>query len=87
MRFAFALAAALLAGGCVSSKCHTPTVWKPCGGDSAEPGDTGTPPSIVALSAPTCVDLDSPTTSATLHVTDPDGDAQTIKIGDRKSVV
>ena len=80
MRLVFTLVAALAATGCVSSKCHAPTAWKPCSGDSAEPGASGTPPSIVSLDAPTCVYVDSPSMAAAVQVTDPDGDAQVIKV-------
>ncbi|HEY2749228.1 MAG TPA: hypothetical protein VGL86_31640 [Polyangia bacterium] len=80
MRLVLAFAVALASAGCVSGKCHTPTAWKPCSGDSAEPGATGTPPTIVSLDVPTCAFLDSPSVSASLHVTDPDGDAQVIEV-------
>jgi len=44
-----------LAAGCVdTSKCHAPVDWKPCAGESAEPGSSGSPPSIVQLTLPTC---------------------------------
>jgi len=70
-------AAALLAAGCVDTKaCHNPTAWKPCSGATAEPGASGSPPAIVGLQMPTCADLDAPTASMSLSVTDPDGDAQ-----------
>jgi hypothetical protein len=69
-----------LASGCVdTSKCHTPVDWKPCAGDVAEPGSSGSPPTIVELSTPSCAYLDSPTLMGSLHVSDPDGDAQLIR--------
>jgi hypothetical protein len=76
-----AAAAALLgAAGCVDTKaCHNAIVWKPCAGEAAEAGASGTPPSITDLELPTCAYLDSPTVSGTLEVTDPDGDAQVAK--------
>ncbi len=74
-----ALAVALAGAGCVDGKCHAPTAWKPCG-DPAEPGASGTPPTIVSLEVPTCAYLDSPSVTASLQVTDPDGDAQTVKV-------
>jgi hypothetical protein len=69
-----------LASGCVdTSKCHAPVAWKPCAGDVAEPGASGSPPTIVELSTPACAYLDSPTVMGSLHVSDPDGDAQMIR--------
>jgi hypothetical protein len=79
VRLVLALAVALAGAGCVDGKCHNATAWKPCG-DPAEPGASGTPPSIVSLAAPSCAYLDSPSLTVSLHVTDPDADAQTIKI-------
>lgn len=74
------LALVLAAAGCVdTSKCHAPSDWKPCAGETAEPGSSGMPPTIVQLSMPTCGYVDSPTVKGTLHVTDPDGDAQVVK--------
>ncbi len=71
--------AALLAG-CVDTKqCHVAVDWKPCPGQPAEAGASGSPPSIVELSLPTCAYLDAPQVTGTLHVTDPDGDAQVLK--------
>jgi hypothetical protein len=70
----------VLGCGCVdTSKCHAPSDWKPCAGESAQPGASGTPPSIIELSLPTCAYVDSPTVMGTLRVTDPDGDAQVLK--------
>lgn len=80
MRFLGTLAAALCVSGCVDTKaCHTATVWKPCAGETAEPGASGTPPSIGDLELPTCAYLDAPTVTGSLHVSDPDGDAQVVK--------
>lgn len=80
MRLFVTFVAALSAAGCVDTKaCHNATAWKPCSGETAQPGDSGTPPTIVDLVLPTCVDLTSPTVMGTLHVTDPDGDAQVAK--------
>ena len=45
----------------------------------AEPGSSGSPPTIVELSTPSCAYLDSPTVMGSLHVSDPDGDAQLIR--------
>ena len=71
---------ALAAAGCVdTTKCHTATEWKPCAGEAAQAGASGTPPSIVELSLPTCVSINAPTVTGTLRVTDPDGDAQVLK--------
>ena len=79
VRLACIPVATLLVAGCVDSKCHVPSDWKPCAGATAEPGASGSPPSIVELSLPTCANLSSPTVMGTLHVTDPDGDAQVLK--------
>src|SRR4051812_174849 len=69
-----------LAAGCVdTARCHMPTDWKPCAGESAQPGASGTPPAIVELSLPTCANLASPLIMGTLRVSDPDGDAQVLK--------
>lgn len=74
------LAAVLAAAGCVDTKtCHLPSAWKPCAGQVAQPGASGTPPSIVDLSAPTCASVDAPMVMGTLQATDPDGDAQVLK--------
>jgi hypothetical protein len=71
---------ALAAAGCVdTTKCHTATEWKPCAGEAAQAGASGTPPSIVELSLPTCVSINAPTVTGTVRVTDPDGDAQVLK--------
>jgi hypothetical protein len=76
----FSLAIALALGGCVDTKtCHNPQTWKPCPGGVAEAGASGSPPSIVSLSLPTCVYLDTPVAMGNLDVTDPDGDAATLK--------
>jgi hypothetical protein len=84
VRSLFPLAATLAALGsasCVDTKaCHTAVAWKPCAGETAQPGASGTPPSIVALELPTCANLDAPTVTGTLSVTDPDGDAQVAKV-------
>src|SRR5205823_11452500 len=37
------------------------------------------PPTIVQLSIPTCAYLSAPSVTGSLHVTDPDGDAQVLK--------
>lgn len=75
----FGVGTALALAGCVdTTACHMATDWKPCAGEKAQPGAGGTPPSIVALSLPTCAFLDSPTVIGTLHVTDPESDAQTL---------
>ncbi|MGZ3442712.1 MAG: hypothetical protein ACXVDD_24490, partial [Polyangia bacterium] len=80
MRLAAVLAAALAAAGCVDTKaCHEPTAWKPCAGEAAQPGASGTPPSIVALSLPTCAYKDAPLVSGTVQINDPDGDMQVLK--------
>ncbi len=79
MRIPWLLTLAALAGCVDTTHCHMATDWKPCAGEVAQPGASGTPPGIVELSLPTCAYLDDPTLSGTLHVTDPDGDAQTVK--------
>jgi hypothetical protein len=72
--------AALAAAGCVDTKqCHMAVDWKPCPGATAQAGASGTPPSIVELSLPTCAFVDAPMVTGTLRVTDPDGDAQVAK--------
>lgn len=72
--------AALVAAGCVDTKqCHLAVDWKPCPGEAAQAGASGTPPSIVELSLPTCAFVDAPMVTGTLRVTDPDGDAQVFK--------
>jgi hypothetical protein len=69
-----------LSVACVdTSKCHQATAWKPCPGEAAQPGASGTPPTIVSLSLPTCAYLAAPAASGELHVSDPDGDAQVVK--------
>jgi hypothetical protein len=74
-----ALALALLAAGCVDvHRCHDPVAWRVCDGEHAQPGAGGTPPTIEALVLPTCANLDAPTVSGELHVSDPDGDAQRV---------
>jgi hypothetical protein len=71
---------AFAAGGCVdTSKCHTPTDWKPCAGQTAQAGASGSPPMIVQLSLPTCAYLDTPLVTGTLRVDDPDADQQVVK--------
>jgi hypothetical protein len=81
VRLAAMLAAALTAAGCVDTKtCHQPSAWKACAGEPAQPGASGSPPSIVELSVVTCTYKDAPLVSGTLHVTDPDGDAQVLKV-------
>jgi hypothetical protein len=80
VRLVAMLAAALAVAGCVDTKtCHVPSAWKPCAGETAEPGASGTPPSIVELSLPTCAYLTAPLVTGTLHATDPDGDVQVLK--------
>jgi hypothetical protein len=77
----FALAALLCAAGCVdTNKCHMATAWLPCAGETAQPGASGTPPTIVELALPTCGFVDSPTVTGTIHVSDPDADSQLVKI-------
>lgn len=72
--------AALALAGCVdSARCKLPSDWQPCAGAAAQPGASGTPPTILRLSLPTCAFVASPTVSGTLEVSDPDGDAQTFK--------
>src|SRR5512146_2238048 len=72
--------AALVAAGCVdTTQCPLAVDWNPCPGEPAQAGASGTPPSIVQLSLPTCAFLDAPTVTGTLRVTDPDGDAQIVK--------
>lgn len=72
--------AAFAVAGCVdANKCKMPVDWKPCPGQPAQAGASGSPPSIVELSLPTCATLDAPTVTGSLHVTDPDGDAQVLK--------
>jgi hypothetical protein len=72
--------ASLALVGCVDTRtCHTASAWKPCPGQTAQPGASGTPPTIVALSLPTCAYLDTPQVMGMLHVSDPDGDAQVVK--------
>jgi hypothetical protein len=66
--------------GCVDlGKCYMPTYWKPCPGETAQLGSSGSPPTIVELALPTCTSINAPTLQGTLHVTDPDGDAQVLK--------
>jgi hypothetical protein len=73
-------AAALCLAACVDTKtCHMPSQWKPCAGQSAQPGASGAPPSIVELSIPTCAYKDAPIVSGTARISDPDGDAQVLK--------
>jgi len=72
--------AAVAWAGCVDTKqCHMAIDWKPCPGQAAQPGASGSPPMIVELSLPTCAFVDAPTVKGTLHVSDPDGDAQVLK--------
>ena len=72
--------AALAAAGCVDqSKCHMPSDWKPCEGQTAQAGASGSPPMIVQLSLPTCAYLDSPVVTGTLRADDPDADQQVLK--------
>jgi hypothetical protein len=67
--------------GCVDvHRCHDPVPWRVCDGETAQPGASGAPPSILALVLPTCANLDGPTVTGTLHVTDPDSDAQLVKL-------
>jgi hypothetical protein len=80
VRLLVASAVVLVAAGCVDqSKCHMPSDWKPCAGQTAQPGASGTPPMIVQLSLPTCAYLDSPLVTGTLRVDDPDADQQVLK--------
>jgi hypothetical protein len=72
--------AALLLGGCIdTTKCKQPSAWKPCAGESAQPGASGTPPGIVSLSMPTCAYVENPTVAGTMRVVDPDADTTTLK--------
>ncbi|HEX6836697.1 MAG TPA: hypothetical protein VF334_09000 [Polyangia bacterium] len=72
--------AALALAGCVDTKqCHMAVDWKPCPGQAAQAGASGSPPSIVELSLPTCAFVDAPQVTGSLRVTDPDGDAQVVK--------
>ncbi len=72
--------AALVAAGCVDTKqCHMAVDWKPCPGQPAQAGASGSPPSIVELSLPTCATVAAPLVNGTVHITDPDGDAQVLK--------
>jgi hypothetical protein len=81
VRSLLAAIVALAAAGCgPDSKCHMPIDWKPCAGQTAQPGSSGTPPTILELSLPTCAYVDTPTATGTLRVTDPDGDAQVLKL-------
>jgi hypothetical protein len=75
----FALAALCLAGCIDTQKCHQPSDWKPCAGETAQPGASGTPPTVLALSLPTCAFVESPMVLGTLHASDPDADAQVLK--------
>ena len=77
----FAASAVLFAAaGCVDqSKCHMPSDWKPCAGQTAQQGASGSPPQILQLTLPTCAYLDSPLVTGTLRVTDPDADQQVLK--------
>lgn len=75
MTRALLVAAALLAGCVDTTRCHMPSDWKPCAGESAQPGAGGTPPAIVQLSAPTCAYVTDPAVQGKLHVTDPESDA------------
>lgn len=80
VRQAALIAAAVAALGCVDTRtCHVPSAWKPCAGQSAQPGSSGTPPSIVELSVATCAYQSSPLVMGTLHANDPDGDVQLLK--------
>jgi hypothetical protein len=58
-----------------------PSEWKPCAGETAEPGASGTPPAITMLAVATCAPLAAPVVYGTMQVTDPDGDAQLMKVG------
>ena len=73
--------AAVAAAGCVdTTRCKMPVAWKPCSGQPAQAGASGSPPSIVELSLPTCATVDAPLVTGSLHATDPDGDAQLLKV-------
>ena len=72
--------APLVAAGCVDSvRCHAPSPWPACTGETSEPGASGTPPSITSLMMPTCAYVSEPAVTGNLQVADPDGDAQTVK--------
>jgi hypothetical protein len=80
MRASVTLVLLLATAGCLDvHRCHDPVAWRVCDGETAQPGASGTAPSIVALVLPTCANLDAPTVSGELHVSDPDGDAQLVK--------
>jgi hypothetical protein len=69
-----------IVAGCVdTAKCHAPVAWQPCADGTAEPGASGTPPTISSLMLPTCAFVDSPAVSGSITVSDPDGDAALIK--------
>jgi hypothetical protein len=71
---------ALLFTGCLdTAKCKQPSAWKPCTGENAQPGASGTPPGIVSLTMPTCAYVESPTVTGTIHVVDPDADTTLVK--------
>ncbi len=76
-----AAAAGLALTGCVDvHRCHDPVAWRVCDGEAAQPGASGAAPAIVALLLPTCANVDAPTVRGALHVSDPDGDAQLVKV-------
>jgi hypothetical protein len=75
-----AVIAALLVAGCLdTTKCKLPSAWKPCAGENAQPGASGTPPGIASLTLPTCAYVETPTVTGTIHVVDPDADTTLVK--------
>lgn len=71
------LAPLSLLGGCVDlNKCGLQQTWKPCAGETSEPGASGSPPSIVSFVMPTCAYVDAPVLTGTLNVSDADSDEQ-----------
>jgi hypothetical protein len=80
-RFAAAAVMAVAVAGCVDvHRCHDPVAWRVCDGESAQPGASGAAPAIVALVLPTCANVNAPTVSGVLHISDADGDAQLVKM-------
>lgn len=75
-----ALALVLVLGGCIDTvKCHAPQPWPACAGSPAEPGATGTPPTIASLMMPTCAFTSSPEVSGPIEIRDADGDIAVVK--------
>jgi hypothetical protein len=80
VRALVAASVAVLAGCADDVKCHTPSSWPPCANATAEPGASGTPPTITSLVVPTCAYTSDPQVAGPLMYMDPDGDAQTVKV-------